>query len=464
MERSTKGFMAFLTNPGTLLYRDTNATRVVGLAFCFVAILLGLANNENVEAATIAANSCSGSDVQRAIDSAADGDVVAVPGGSCTWTTPVVVNLKAITLQGSGIGQTIIKDGTPKNTSPWTAALSLNTKVGGLMRVTGFSFIGGGLGDGAGMITTYGPSQTVRIDHNDISPRGTWGIKVFNQVGVADHNIFHLVAPYFAFHIQNGYDWSRTGTCCGDVSWATASQHGSDQFFFIEDNVFSGVVGQETWPIDAWNGSRYVFRYNNLTQTNNATTHGTATPGRDRGARATEFYENTFTRSNNYYPGAFSFQSGTGVAFNNRINGTYEYVGDVNVDRPTRTSTPWGLCNGTNVWDQNATSNGGACLDQPGRGAGDLLTGGVMNPVNTARGNVAAWPRQPLEPIYAWGNLLNGVPTNMKSAQPGYLAEGRDFFNTVKPGYTPYTYPHPLTTGAGSNNPPPAPPQNLTVR
>src|SRR5262249_19317209 len=49
-----------------------------------------------------------------------------------------------------------------------------------------------------------------------------------------------------------------------------------------------------------------------------------------------------------------------------------------------------------------------AVLDQPGRGKGDLLgidSTGIC-PINTARGNVAAWPRQASEPFYDWGNTF----------------------------------------------------------
>lgn len=82
-------------------------------------------------------------------------------------------------------------------------------------------------------------------------------------------------------------------------------------------------------------------------------------------------------------------------------------------------------------------------LDQPGRGKGDLLSG---NPPGGAR-----WPHQALEPIYAWNNILNGVPNSgvIKSPCPT-LQEGRDYYpNTALPGYKPYTYPHPLTLGGG---------------
>jgi hypothetical protein len=88
-------------------------------------------------------------------------------------------------------------------------------------------------------------------------------------------------------------------------------------------------------------------------------------------------------------------------------------------------------------------------LDQPGRGRGDLITGNP--PINSTTGN-AAWPHQELEPCYSWNNIhspggehINFTPAGSSSAT---LLQGRDYFNnTPMPGYTPYTYPHPLTTG-----------------
>jgi len=50
----------------------------------------------------IKAASCSRPDVQKAIDAAADGDVVVVPPGEATWRSPVLISEKGMTLQGAG--------------------------------------------------------------------------------------------------------------------------------------------------------------------------------------------------------------------------------------------------------------------------------------------------------------------------------------------------------------------------
>lgn len=97
-------------------------------------------------------------------------------------------------------------------------------------------------------------------------------------------------------------------------------------------------------------------------------------------------------------------------------------------------------------------------LDQPGRGSGDLLrdngqdANGNLVVINTATGT-SAWPHQALEPLYCWGNRLNGSPvTSLDNPYP-QLKDGRDYYsNTPKPGYTPFVYPHPLVSGTINTN------------
>jgi hypothetical protein len=105
-------------------------------------------------------------------------------------------------------------------------------------------------------------------------------------------------------------------------------------------------------------------------------------------------------------------------------------------------------------------------LDQPGRGGGDLMTGDVP---------AANWPRQASEPIYFWNNTLNYNYNPTAVGGMGYsaypdIAAGRDFFNSPMPGYTPFTYPNPLTLTTNlvaALPPPPAsvtPPTGLNVQ
>ena len=95
------------------------------------------------------------------------------------------------------------------------------------------------------------------------------------------------------------------------------------------------------------------------------------------------------------------------------------------------------------------------CLDQPGSGAGDLITGNP--PINSTTGT-ATWPHQELEPCYSWNNIhspggehINFIPAPTSAAT---LLQDRDYFNdTSMPDYTPYVYPHPLVSPGPSPTP-----------
>jgi MYXO-CTERM domain-containing protein len=72
------------------------------LAFLSVALF-----SANANAATVAAASCNTADVASAIKSAAEGDTVTVPAGTCTWTSGVTIAGKGITVTGAGAGRII---------------------------------------------------------------------------------------------------------------------------------------------------------------------------------------------------------------------------------------------------------------------------------------------------------------------------------------------------------------------
>jgi hypothetical protein len=85
-------------------------------------------------------------------------------------------------------------------------------------------------------------------------------------------------------------------------------------------------------------------------------------------------------------------------------------------------------------------------LDQPGRGMGNLISGNPPTPVG--------WPHQEQEPCYSWNNIhspggehLNFV---LGSGAGNTIHQNSDYYSdTPMPGYTPYTYPHPLVIGGG---------------
>jgi hypothetical protein len=513
-------------------------------------------------------------DVQAAVRAAADGDTVTVPAGTATWTATLDIN-KNITLQGAGAASTIIVDAVPamarerkpgnhrgsrmnakppqrgapgsrpsRPVKPRQPASTPNRgkipnskaptgrKVSSPLvsislardlpfRMTGFTFKGAPndtkKGDKA-RIQLSGKSHAFRIDHCVFDGLQAVNVSITGfLLGVIDHCQFNLINMQ---PIQIGHaDWN--GGDHGNGSWADESRWGSDKFVFIEDNVFDNSGSKRS--IDAYEGARFVVRYN---QFHNTGLSGHGTEGQGRGARAIEEYNNNY--KNDRPQPAPQIRSGCIITHDNKwANVTKGHV--LQAYRQFHRSPHWGIADGQNPYDDNDpkertgywetgkhtgpdgaavlmdstknwvsnqwhvpgatyivrnitregarnsqqsfavsnTTNTVTCsplsftkavltfntgdtyqiwkvthsLDQPGLGKGDLLHG--------LPGRPAKWPHQAAEPCYSWNNtaLEDGTPRNLSSTEPS-IKEGRDFFNeTPKPGYTPYTYPHPLVTG-----------------
>ncbi len=83
-------------------------------------------------------------------------------------------------------------------------------------------------------------------------------------------------------------------------------------------------------------------------------------------------------------------------------------------------------------WDSNTDSTGYPCLDQVGRGAGDLLASDFPTKVNSTLGSIIAWPRQALEPVYEWLNTgtvgSSWVSVFRSPASSANIVANRDYY------------------------------------
>lgn len=116
--------LCWIAKAGTTLTIN-NASLVLGNVSVAIAPL---------SSQTIAAASCSRTDVEAAISAASNGDTVTIPAGTCTWTNVLVIT-KAITLQGAGIGNTIIKDGQQtygEYIMDWTLVANRTSRMTGI--------------------------------------------------------------------------------------------------------------------------------------------------------------------------------------------------------------------------------------------------------------------------------------------------------------------------------------------
>ncbi len=184
----------------------------------------------------------------------------------------------------------------------------------------------------------------------------------------------------------------------GGGAWP-ALDLGSQNAVFVEDNYFSG----NRHNIASNNGSVYVFRYNTVVGTDAAKdyamtdAHGVSSS--PRGSRSYEIYNNSYSTniSGGLQRSAIGIRGGDGVIFNN--------TAPASISRTIELMT-----------------EGFSCGSYPG-------------------------PDQ-IRSLYIWNNSANpqnGYTSNgIDNTCPSSIGLNRDYFLSPRPGYTPYTYPHPL--------------------
>jgi hypothetical protein len=398
----------------------------------------------------IHAVSCSQEDVQAAINAASNGDTVRVPAGNCTWTTTVTIpNTKGINLIGAGIGKTNIEDGTPVDGANTNTALYIHNSEGKPFRVSGFTFTDGDNADWRGVIGMNGTCKNFRIDHCRFEALGQRAIFGSGDMwGLIDNCEF----------MESGHQVINFNSV-GDTEWNRPLSLGTAQAVYIEDCLFERSAGSTGFGIiDVHNGGRFVIRKNTIINHTISTHHADMEEG-FRGVHSYEIYWNNWFVNDMEIWSVLPLRGGSGVIYENNFftaNGGlfYHIINPVN------------YC----VNDRSCVSRHMSypALDQIGR-----TTGQILEPLREWEnalyqlGNVDDLLELPLPPepspftngqdldvdTYFSADLNDccNCDTSPQAAcgtspcTSCFIREGRDYFNDAqKPGYTPYTYPHPL--------------------
>jgi hypothetical protein len=446
--------------------------------------------------AQVNALSCSSTDVQNAINTATVGQTVNVPAGNCTWGLNSVLLNKAITLNGAGKGVTNI-------TMSAHPSFNITKQAIGITRIQNMTFLAVGPETSPHFIIISGPWPTgdpVIFQNIGVNVQGA---SMFD-VNVAGGAIFS--------HISFVGTWDNALLTIKDLthtsSWTTADSLGMGDptgklNVYVEDSTF---IGGSNGVVDADDNSRIVWRHN---------THGFS--GQDGGGfnshgddsspygmRQFEIYNNSFVFPDKTCPLGNSslsninqfvwIRGATGVIFNNNFDSLF--------------SSCWG---DKSEWK---FSNRGAEDDRPG----GIPCSAVTYPTKHQLGQNNNGTADFTDPIWIWSNINNaGVPDpggpNQINLSAGWsnfagganpcfatyqsLGYGstdaqqwshffqfpRDAVNTTlgtnlctnstegcdveavggtpKPGYTPFTYPHPLVASQPAN--PPQPPTGLAA-
>ena len=375
----------------------------------------------------------SAADVQAAINAASAGSTILIPAGKFSWSSPVTVSTD-VALQGAGLSKTTVacsgNNGllVISNPTPFACTLSGfafrgdaasgNTQIGILIYTPALlhdcSFVSnGGLLEMIRFAVNGGVIWNWTFYDNDQNEEA---INFKNASGGANG-----ISP----------DWTS------DDTMGMVDSNGTTNTY-VEDCTFNEMALQ---ALDFDDNSRVVIRHCTF---NNS---GFSSHGLDSspyGMRQWEVYDNTFIFSTsgrsmggNPFPlninWWFYCRGGTGVIFNNVM--------------PDISSEQWGNKGSIvfTVFNIRRTSAYIGCqttwqaLHQVGQG----YKGGLV-----------------LDPVYVWGNTggTNYNTLNCNDWQPDQCGDGltssefikqnRDvYLETAKPGYTPYTYPHPLRNG-----------------
>ena len=383
-----------------------------------------------------------------------DGDTITIPScTSTTWSSSWTISpTNSLTFQGNttvvgtcltlatctATDNTIVSLG---NAVQWIINLSGSKAY----RVTGMTINPSGSTAEYGSITINGNnSATFRFDHNHVNDTvgGDHTMQPDAVVGVFDHNFFDSTNSANLFFIQPTNDGTDGES---NAIWTTAEGFGGNTFLVVENNFFQNGA----FLFDCDFGGKITFRFNAGYYGTRIQTHGTGSGAQRRGCRDMEIYENTFTFSNSPNSNSFSFlvdyESGPLMFWGNTMTAFVTMLREqevrANADTYGQTATPsgWGYCgtsyNGTGSnWDQNSPSSTGyACIDQVGRGQGQLLTGSFPSLVNNSTGTIA-WPNQTLVPTYSWMNTqnTNSYATNHffgTEESPARVTENVDYYN-----------------------------------
>jgi hypothetical protein len=366
-------------------------------------------------------------ELQTIIDASDSGDTITIPAGHHTWTSKVTIpDNKKIILTGAGMDNTFIVSDFSYEVINMGSSGSRITNLGFKLR-----------NDNGYGINVSGNGWRIdhcRFDFTGSSDYTIEGVRAcgdnthINPAGVIDHCEFNniRIVVYGSLNVM------------ANEIWAEPLGLGTNNAVFVEDNVFRRAYSNRT-AIDSSYGGRYVFRYNTV---HNAQIMAHSAQENDRAVRSWEVYNNTIIQEDISQWVPFFMRGGTGVIFNNTVTGSWDAHG-IALDnrRSCEDLGDGGLADGTSLWDGNEDATGYPARDQIGRSTDNWLWT-EANP----------YPPQALDPAYCWNNTYNSaamgffVHTGTCDNNLNHIQENRDYFNnTVKSGYTPYTYPRPLT-------------------
>lgn len=343
------------------------------------------------------------SDLNSVISGATSGDLIEFPasGGPFTYTTDVT--------QPSNKWLRIYLNGRTVNLNgcKWR----LNAHATGVHECYGGRVNRAYTSDpnnGAFVINDERGSAAIRVHHMTFGASGLNGDETYMSIqgrgpGLLDNCAFVDMEGAQEFIHVDGWN---AGDATGWNNDAGSALAGSANIFYFEFNTCTNSASQSNvaW-IQSYKGARICYRYNVFDHVN-VDVHGTPD---EVGGRWWEFYYNLWQNTVGGIGSSpcMNIRGGSGVCHNNTATGS-GYTKQIQMCEEDNDAYP--------------------ALYQVGRGLS-----------------------QALDPAYIWDNTgITAVPDACDAPEIiGMVQLNRDYYESARPGYTAYTYPHPLRGESG---------------
>jgi hypothetical protein len=426
-----------------------------------------------------AALTCSVGDVQAQVTASADGDTVLIPNGSCPWSSGITTT-KQITIQGVSSGCIVAASCglqiTDNDTNAADSLITVTTGTSFHVTLANMSFLPGTATgtyitvNGTGLpalvhdISLEQPYFQLTDTLNWLAVGGViWNANFYsnnNLTGACGTNVGGDGGGLHVEPVGPAYDTPST--------MGTLDTNG-DQNLYIEDSIFS-YTGQSP---DVGDNGRVVLRHSQFIASSGLT-HGISGA---EGGRQIELYNNAFVWPAGQFKNTTRYfwgRAGTFVITNNTIQliNTGSCFGTQQSFTMAVEGAHWnagghGCC--------TTTATGSLCFHQVGSGA----DASIHSPSNLFTSQSPADPNMISDPNYIWNNTGTGQGSshygtndastdNCHNINPGtgveytttdFYKSGTDFFYDdssssagAKPGWAPFTYPHPLRTGVADES------------
>lgn len=433
----------------------------ISLTFCIVLIANAILNASVIKVQSPGSDQDIQPAIQSAVNKAVKGDIIELPAGQFIANKSVVIN-KFISIKGQGLGKTIlyraetVLDATLSQSSDWRGIFrfEINSNSSSGIVVSGITFKSKKAsmldGDGLSRASDIGIEMVKCVDFVITGCRfenfGNGAVSIIHD----DSIVGGLICKNEFVHNVKGYDGLGLGygvvVYGANKKWLSNPRFGSSNFIFIENNLFD----YHRHSVAGGGNALYVFRYNDVRNNTAGNTN-----------HAIDAHEARLQSGGNYY------SSRAIEVYNNKIVNTTFKDGTTNCPNGTPITA------GKSVdWLTEAaicTRGGEAIIHDNyiegyrfgvGLVANNVLTNpypipyqqGYLSAVKFGANHTGVDNEKGSGDVFLWNDNYKIYST--KSTQnvyfwnysKDYLKAERDYHLSAKPNYTPFTYPHPLST------------------